>query len=311
MVDLAGLSESLRQRVVASATGPFQHAPYPLARTLAYRGDPGLFGPGSVSWTVIGDASTFAGGIRALLVQAAHPEVVAGVADHSRYRDDPLGRLSRTSAYVTATTYGAIPEVEHAVNLVRRAHRAVVGVSHRGRAYTADTAEFGAWVHNALTDSFLATYQTYAQTPLAERDADRFVVEQTRVGQLLGADPLPMTARELRLWLATHPHASPSPGMTEALSFLESPPLTTGVRAGYQVLYQAAVSTIPARLRSVLGVSPRPGARRAGRVAVGFLRWALGSSPSWHLALVRTGAPVPQGLFRQPLPMDRLEQRAS
>ena len=93
MVDLGGLSESLRQRVVASATGPFQHAPYPLSRTLAFPGDPGLFGPGSVSWTVIGDASTFAGGIRALLVQAAHPEVVAGVADHSRYREDPLGRL--------------------------------------------------------------------------------------------------------------------------------------------------------------------------------------------------------------------------
>jgi hypothetical protein len=31
------------------------------------------------------------------------------------------------------------------------------------------------------------------------------------------------------------------------------------------------------------------------------LRWTLGSSPSWHLALVRAGAPVPPGLFRQPL----------
>ena len=39
-----------------------------------------------------------------------HPEVVAGVADHSRYREDPLGRLSRTSAYVTAASFGAMPE---------------------------------------------------------------------------------------------------------------------------------------------------------------------------------------------------------
>jgi uncharacterized protein (DUF2236 family) len=306
-----GLTESLRHRVVASATGPFQHAPYPLARTLAYRGDPGLFGPGSISWTVIGDSSSFAGGIRALLVQAAHPEVVAGVADHSRYREVPLGRLSRTSAYVTATTYGAMPEVEHAVDLVRRAHRRVVGTSHRGRPYTADMAQFAAWVHNALTDSFLATYQAYAPRPLAEADADRFVEEQTRVGHLLGADPLPTTARELRIWLATHPEAAPSPGMTEALAFLESPPLTAGVRAGYQVLFQAAVSTIPARLRSVLDISPRPGARSAGRASVAFLRWALGASPSWHVALIRTGSPVPPGLFRQPLPLDRLEQRAS
>ena len=36
------------------------------------------------------------------------------------------------------------------------------------------------------------------------------------------------------------------------------------------------------------------------------LRWALGSSPSWHLALVRAGAPVPDGLFRQPLPPEAI-----
>ena len=68
-----------------------------------------------ITWELMGDASTFIGGIRALLVQAAHPEVVAGVADHSRYREDPLGRLSRTSNYVTATSYGAMPEVDAAV----------------------------------------------------------------------------------------------------------------------------------------------------------------------------------------------------
>ena len=38
----------------------------------------------------------------ALLVQAAHPEVAAGVSDHSRYREDPLGRLTRTASFVTA-----------------------------------------------------------------------------------------------------------------------------------------------------------------------------------------------------------------
>ncbi|NIR38143.1 MAG: DUF2236 domain-containing protein, partial [Actinobacteria bacterium] len=67
----------------------FKHAEYPLAESLSYPGDPGLFGPDSVSWRVIGDVAAFLGGIRALLVQAAHPEVVAGVSDHSRYQEDP------------------------------------------------------------------------------------------------------------------------------------------------------------------------------------------------------------------------------
>ncbi len=62
-----------------------------MEHTLDYAGDPGLFGPDSITWEVMGDVSGFIGGIRALLIQAAHPEVVAGVADHSRYREDPAG----------------------------------------------------------------------------------------------------------------------------------------------------------------------------------------------------------------------------
>src|SRR5690606_24937360 len=163
---LRDLPDVIRQRVIRSATSPFGYADYPLARTLEYSGDPGLFGPGAVSWQIIGDVAAFAGGIRALLIQAAHPEVVAGVEEHSRYREDPLGRLSRTSAYVTATTYGAAPEVEAAVALVRGAHRGVSGRSHRGRAYAASNAAHAAWVHNVLTDSFLATYEAYGPRPL-------------------------------------------------------------------------------------------------------------------------------------------------
>ena len=178
----------------ASATSPFGHAPYPLARTLEYQGDPGLLGPGSVSWTVIGDVAAFVGGIRGLLIQAAHPEVVAGVGDHSRYREDPLGRLSRTSSYVTATTYGAMPEVEQAVAQVSRIHRIVSGVSSRGIPYDAGDAGFSAWVHNALTDSFLTAHLVYGGIELSSDDADRFVIEQQAVGALLGSDPMPGSA---------------------------------------------------------------------------------------------------------------------
>jgi uncharacterized protein (DUF2236 family) len=295
-----GAFDALRDRVVSSATGLFAHAPYPLVETLSYEGDPGLFGPDSVTWPVIGDAAAFVGGIRALLIQAAHPEVVAGVADHSRYRQDPLGRLSRTSAYVTATSFGAMPEVERAVGFVRRAHRPVEGTSHRDRPYSAGTAELAAWVHNALTDSFLVAYQDYGPHPLTAGDADRFVAEQTQVGRLLDAAPLPDTAATLARWLADHPDAGPSPGMAEAIAFLRSPPLPLPVRPAYRVLFQAAAATLPKSLQRILGVAAVPGARLLGRSAVHALRWSLGSSPSWRLALVRVGSEVPSGMFRQP-----------
>jgi uncharacterized protein (DUF2236 family) len=291
-----------RDRVVASTTGLFSHAQFPLAHTLEYRGDPGLFGPNSVTWPVLGDTAAFVGGIRALLVQAAHPEVMAGVADHSRYREDPLGRLSRTAAYVTATAFGARPEVERAVEMVRGAHRPVRGISHRDRAYSAAKPELAAWVHNALTDSFLTAYRTFGPNRLTEAQADEFVIEQTAVGRLLGAEPLPRRAHDLSRWLEHHPEVGRSPGLSGAVDFLGTPPLPWHVLVAYRVLFEAAVATIGPRLRAVLGLQARPGAIAAGRVAIASLRWSLGASPSWNLALVRIGAPIPAGRFRQPLP---------
>ncbi|MDF1595452.1 MAG: oxygenase MpaB family protein [Acidimicrobiia bacterium] len=303
MSPAAHLFESIRTRLTAGVTGPFSHAGYPLASTLEHRGDPGLFGPDSVTWRVVGDVAAFIGGIRALLIQAAHPEVVAGVADHSSYRSDPLGRLSRTSAYVTATCYGANPEVEQAIEIVRTAHRPVHGSSTRGRRYSAGTPEYAAWVHNALTDSFLVAYQTFGRDRLSPAEADAFVAEQTAVGSMLRADPLPDQAASLSSWLTNHPEAAPSPGMQETVAFLVHPPLSRMQRAGYRLLFNAAVATIPLRLRRMLGVRRLPGSRLVGRGTVATLRWALGSSPSWNLALVRVGAPIPEGLFVQPLPV--------
>jgi uncharacterized protein (DUF2236 family) len=295
--------ERLRVSVAQAATSPFRHAPYPLARSLDYQGDPGLFGPGSVSWRVIGDPASFIGGVRALLIQAAHPEVVAGVGDHSRYREDPLGRLSRTSAYVTATTYGAMPEVERAVAQVRRVHRVVSGVSSRGIRYDADDPGYSAWVHNALTDSFLVANQTFGANRLTAADADLFVVEQTRVGALLDADPMPTRAGDLTAWIAGHPEIAPSSEMLDAVDFLVDPPLDDDLKLGYKLIMEAAVATIPARIRDILGVTRMPGAVTAGRAVAAGLRWALGASPSWQLALIRTGQPVPPGRFKQPLPV--------
>jgi uncharacterized protein (DUF2236 family) len=302
---------SIKDRVVDSTTGLFSHGPQPLEHTLDHMGDPGLLGPDSVSWPVLGDATAFVGGIRALLVQTAHPEVVAGVEQHSSYRTDPLGRLTRTSAYVTETTYGAAPEVEAAVDAVRRAHVPVHGRSDRGKAYRADNPAMAAWVHNVLTDSFLAAYQAYGPSRLSTEDADRFVEEQTRVGRLLGASPLPTEARDLSLWVAGHAAVEASNAQRAALDFLRRPPLPLPVRAGYELLFRAAVATLPSGIADVLGLHPGPLDARVGAAAIKSLRWALGASPSWHVALIRTGAEVPPGRFRQSLPSPTIEPEDS
>ncbi len=287
----------VRSRVINSVSGMFAHADMPLRHTGDFPGDPGLCGPDSVSWRVIGDVSVFVGGIRALLIQAAHPEVVAGVDDHSRYRDDPLGRLSRTSFYVTSATYGAMPEVAEAIDLVKSAHQGVSGTSHRGQAYSASTPELAAWVHNTLTDSFLEAYQRFGGR-LTAAEADQFVVEQMKVGEMLGASPLPATAPELRTWISGHPALASSPGMRDAIRFLRKPPISAAQRAGYQVLMNGAITTIPRELTSVLGLTAAPGARVAATAMILGLRRVMMNSPAWQAALERCDVAYDPRLFR-------------
>ena len=172
--------DGVRERIQTSVLEPFSHGSQPLADTLIYTGDPGLFGPSSVTWTVMGDMAAVIGGIRALLIQFAHPEVAAGMVDHSSYELDPLGRISRTTDYVAATSYGAMPEVERAVRAVRKAHRVVQGESHRAINYTADDADLSSWVHNSLSESFLTAIKRLVrahspvvrQTSLPESSSD-------------------------------------------------------------------------------------------------------------------------------------------
>lgn len=292
-----------RRRIAERASSLFSHAEYPLANSMDYQGDPGLFGPQSVTWRIVGDVSTFVGGIRALLIQAAHPEVVAGVSDHSVYESDPLGRLSRTSAYVTATTYGAMPEVHAALGRVRMAHVGVHGRSHRAKPYTANGAMYAAWVHNVLADSFLASYETYGPRPLTKEDADRYAMEQTRLGALVKATELPETRADLLRWISCHPDIGPSPGMEQTVAFLRNPPLPRTVLPVYQLLFHAAATTVPTRIARILGVKRYVWAQPTGDTLTKALRWSLGASPSWWLALERTRGELPSGVkFLRPPP---------
>ena len=131
-------------------------------------------------------------------------------------------------------------------------------------------------------------------------DADRYVAEQTRVGRLLGADPLPATARELTAWIVEHPALGPSPGSAQAVRFLRRPPLSWPVRRPYALLFRAAAGALPDRIRQIIGVPGRPGISRwAGPPSLPSME--SGASPDWQLALRRMGAPTPPGVhFRQP-----------
>jgi uncharacterized protein (DUF2236 family) len=148
-----------------------------------------------MTWKVHSHLSTVIGGLRALFVQTMHPLAMAGVADHSDYRKDPLGRLERTAQFVAATTYGTTAEAMHAIEVVRRVHVHVRGIAPDGRPYDASDPALLSWVHNVEVDSFLSAYRRFGPGATDE-DADRYVAEMTRVGAALGADQIPPTVAE-------------------------------------------------------------------------------------------------------------------
>ena len=222
IVSLAPLVNGGRQRVIASTQGLFSHGDYPLACTLAYGGDAGLFGPGSATWTIVGDTSVFVGAIRALLLQAAHPEVAAGVFEHSRYHQDPLGRLTRTESYVTATSFGAMPEVEAAVARVRRRHGPIHGFSHRGLPYDASDPGLDAG-HNSLTDSFLTAFKNLRVAAVLRRSRRPLRGRASASGPAPRRRPVARNGDRIGKLAEFAPRSPPSPGSAEAVSFCAGP----------------------------------------------------------------------------------------
>src|SRR3954463_1721241 len=111
--------------------------------------DGGVLGPDAVSSTVVGHPAALIGGLRALVIQSLHPLAMAGVAQHSDYRNRALDRLRRTAAYVAAGVFGDTGTAEAAGARVRRLHARVRGIDPvTGCPYSADDPETQVWVHS-------------------------------------------------------------------------------------------------------------------------------------------------------------------
>jgi uncharacterized protein (DUF2236 family) len=232
---------------------------------------------------VHGDAAMFVGGLRALLLQSLHPLVMAGVAQHSDYRDDPWGRLQRTSFFVAVTTFGPAHEAERAIARVRAVHRRVCGTTVDGRAYAASDPHLLRWVHLAEVDSFLAAYQRYGVTGrLRQSERDAYVADTSLVATKLGISGPPRTEAQLRDQLGHYrPELTGTAEAREAARFLLMPrPLPVAARLPYTALAAAAVGLLPVWARWPLRLPYLPAAeatvgRLAGRGVVAGINWAM------------------------------------
>jgi uncharacterized protein (DUF2236 family) len=227
------------------------------------------------------DATMFVGGLRALLLQSMHPLAMAGVAGHSDYRNDPWGRLQRTSYFLAVKTFGTAIDAEQAVKRVRAVHQRVNGTTADGRSYSASDPHLLRWVHLAEVDSFLAAYQRYASEPLDAGERDGYVADAAVVARALGVIDPPTTESELADELARFRpelHGT-AEARTAARFLLLRPPLPAAVRVPYAALSAAAVGLMPAWTRWPLRLPYLPATeatlgRLAGRGVIAGIRWA-------------------------------------
>ena len=246
----------------------------PWVRAIEDGDDAGYFGQGSASWHVHGSMATLVAGIRALLMQTLHPGAMAGVHDWSRYRDDPLGRLSGTIRWILCVTFGSTEQAQRESARVGRFHNRVQGefetTAGEVAKYSAHDPELLAWVHLAFTDAFLGAAEIWA--PRIPGGADRYVAEWATAGELVGVVNPPRSESELRGQLAVLREAGVlrrDDRVDEMVRFLRKPPLGRGMGLPYAVLFGGAVASLPPEFRKLLGL------RRPWWPAITFTRIAL------------------------------------
>lgn len=246
--------------------------------------DHGLFGPDSITWRVHGHPAMLIGGMRALIIQALNPLAMAGVFEHSDFREKPLHRLRRTAQYVATTTFGDTGTAREAGDKVRAIHRHIRGVDPvTGREYSAEDPETLLWVHCVEWHSFLAAYRAYGGR-VSDKDQDRYFAESARAAALLGVDEaeVPDSREAMAAYFdAMLPSLCVSVAAKQAIDFVVSPPITRELlpfAPALRVTSAAAVGLVPRQLRRLAGIE-RPRAIDAGTYAtVGAAVRVLGTA---------------------------------
>lgn len=166
-------------------------------------GDPGLFGPDSVTWRIHADfPGMLSGGLCALMLQTLHPRALAGVWDHSNFREDLVGRLRRTTDFVAGTTYAGRAEATRLIARVQAIHARVQGTAADGTPYRADDPALLTWVHVTESYGFLQGYRRYCRAvPTALADA--YYAEGACVAEALGATDVPVCEADVAAYFAS------------------------------------------------------------------------------------------------------------
>lgn len=166
------------------------------------------FDPAGQLWKVNREMALLLAGGRALLMQLAHPKVAAGVAAHSDFEGDPLGRLHRTMSSMWSIVFDDIDHARAVLQSIEAVHRRVQGTvpggeSTAGQSYRALDQDLLLWVHATLIDSALAAYDLFV-APLSEVERQNYYTESKKLALLFAIEEkvIPETFESFRKYLS-------------------------------------------------------------------------------------------------------------
>jgi uncharacterized protein (DUF2236 family) len=257
----------------------------------------GLYGPGSEAWALNREAMLLLGaGPRALLLQLAHPQVAAGVADHSDFRTDPWARLRGTLRSYLATVYGTGTAARAEIRRLNALHRTITGPSYRAR-----DPELSMWVHATLVDSTIVAADAWLE-PIS-RDRRRAYYEETLpIGRAFGipADVLPSNLDAFEAYLdrmlAPDGPIQVGPVARDLAHVVLHPPLGPVLPAlawvppvAYAWTLWPAVGLLPRQVRDAYGL-------RWGPVEQAVSAWLVAGWRAWRPMLPAGLRQMPQAL---------------
>ncbi len=266
--------------------------------------DRGYFGPDSVSWRVHREVTVLFGGARALLMQAAHPLVIAGARETGFYQRDPWRRLQRTLMLTYALTFGTKEEARRAAEHINEVHLHVRGIDEvTGRPYDAFDPDLLLWVHACLVDSALL-FERLTVGRLDDAERQRFHEEQMVAAELLKLprDRIPPTVEALREYVdgvAASGELVVTDAARDVARLFRRPPPEAEWRPVLRAVSWWAFGNLPDPLRRAYGVrwnAVKEAAMRANLMGVRVLRPALPGRFRFilpaHAAARRLGIPV-------------------
>ncbi|HEX2499912.1 MAG TPA: oxygenase MpaB family protein [Methylomirabilota bacterium] len=267
----------------------------------------GPFDATPVTHRIHREVAVLAGWGRAILLQMASPRIAWAIREHSGFRAEKWGRLSRLSRTLNSMlimTFGDEEAARRAARGIDALHGQVHGVVGEpagspwaGASYSARDPELMRWVHATLVDSFVVAYERYVG-PLSLQEKDRYCAETAALELLFHLPPglLPRSHEELERYmddmLASDQIAVTETARMLAGRLLSAEPRWIG-RPVSSVLELVGVGLLPSGVRDAYGFA-WSGRRQlalewSSRAVRAVLPWVPGRIRYWPIS--RPGGP--------------------